>query len=410
MVVRRIRVNVSRVAVWLMIVSGIPLPAAAQSLLEALPVAEPATVGYRLGPVAVSPGFQAREIGVDTNVFDEPTNPKKDYVLAFTPTMGFYARFGFTQLFGSLATDLTWYKKYSSERGVSRQGRLRLDFGLARLRPSAGIAWVETRERPNPEIDLRARRVVTELQAKAGYDISPLLRVYLGGQAGKTRYQDSEVFADVALDAVLNRDTLAAEGGVVIAATPFTTVTVNAIRSRDTFESSPLRDSESTSGNFTATFGNDAILRGQTRVGFKQLVPVDPTLKTYKGLVSSTTLSTTGFWRGRVDLLVNRDVDYSFEEASAYFVSSLLDLAYNQRIAGAWDFEVRGSRAWLDYSAVDGAERDDTRIIYGGGLGYNLQNQSRIGMTWEYSERQSPERPDRRYTRRRIYGSWTYRR
>jgi hypothetical protein len=409
MVVRRMRVNVLKVAVWLLLVAGVS-PAAAQSLLEALPVAEPATVGYRLGPVAVSPGLQVREIGVDTNVFDEPTNPKKDYVLGLTPTMGLYARFGFTQLFGSIATDVTWYKKYSSERGASRQGRLRLDFGLARLRPTAGVAWVETRERPNPEIDLRARRLLTELQAKAGYDISPLFRVYLGGQAARTRYRDGEVFEDVALDAVLNRDTMAGEAGVMIVATPFTTLTVNAARSRDTFATSPLRDSESTSANFTASFGTDAILRGQTRVGFKQFVPVDPAVRTYKGLVSSTTLSTTGFWRGRVDLMLNRDVDYSFEEASAYFVSSVLDLTYNQRIAGAWDFEVRGSRAWLDYSAVEGGERDDTRIIYGGGLGYNLQNQSRIGMAWEYSERQSPERPDRRYTRRRIYGSWTYRR
>lgn len=402
--------SVSRVAVWLVAVAGTTAPAAAQGLIEALPASEPTTFGYRLGPLAINPGFQVRELGVDTNVFDEPTNPKKDYVLGFSPTMDMYARLGFTQLFGSMSTDLTWYKKYSSERGASRQGRLRLDFGLARLRPSAGAAWVEMRERPNPEIDLRARRLLTELQLKAGYEISPLVRVYVGGQTGKTRYRDGEVFEDVALDAVLNRNTQSAEGGVVIAATPFTTVTVNAVRSRDRFESAPLRNSESTSGNFTASFGTDAILRGQTRIGFKQFVPVDPDVKTYKGLVSSTTLSTTGFWRGRIDLTLNRDVDYSFEEASAYFVSSVLDLTYNQRIAGAWDFEVRGSRAWLDYSAIDGAERDDTRIIYGGGVGYNLQNLSRIGMAWEYSERQSPERPDRRYTRRRIYGSWTYRR
>ena len=380
-----------------------------QSLLDALPPSEPTTFAYRLGPLQANPGLQIREIGVDTNVFDEPVNPKKDYVIGLTPTLGLYSRLGFTQFFGSIDTDLTYYHKYTSERSVSRSFRGRLNFDLSRLRPVLGAAYVESGDRPNAEIDLRARRKQTELNAQLGYEISPLVRVYAGAKRANTTYDDTEVFQAVNLDDVLSRRTESAEAGVYIAATPFTTVQVYAGTSRDKFAAAPLRDTDSSVGNVQVTFGTDAILRGTARVGFRSTNPVDPKVRDFKGLITSTTLSTTGFWRGRIDLTLNRDIDYSFEEQSGYFVATTVDLAYNQRIAGAWDFELRGSRTGMDYSSVEAEARQDVRLIYSAGVGYNLQSQSRIGFAYEYSERDSPERSDRRYTRRRVVGSWTYR-
>jgi hypothetical protein len=50
--------------------------------------------------------------------------------------------------------------------------------------------------------------------------------------------------------------------------------------------------------------------------------------------------------------------------------------------------------------------RDQVRS-YGGGAGYRLRNNMRLGVTWETNRRQSALN-DRDYVRRRIYASLIY--
>ncbi len=44
-------------------------------------------VGYRLGPFLVNPNIAVPEFGHDSNVFNEQTAPKEDYVVKFTPVI-----------------------------------------------------------------------------------------------------------------------------------------------------------------------------------------------------------------------------------------------------------------------------------------------------------------------------------
>jgi hypothetical protein len=57
---------------------------------------DPATVRMRIGPLGVTPRFELTNFGVDTNVFNEPTDadPKEDVTATFTPSVDLWLRMG----------------------------------------------------------------------------------------------------------------------------------------------------------------------------------------------------------------------------------------------------------------------------------------------------------------------------
>ena len=127
------------------------------------------------------------------------------------------------------------------------------------------------------------------------------------------------------------------------------------------------------------------------------------------GLISTVNLAYTSFWRGKMSFTAERDVQYSFEEAEGYFVGTSGSFIYNQRVMGPMDVQVQYGLGVMDYGHQLGADaRVERAVTYAGGVGYNRNDGARLGFTYEYSQRHSDERPDRRFTRRRLYGSLTY--
>lgn len=371
---------------------------------------DPATFAFRLGPVLATPGLTVREIGVDTNVFDEPEDPKRDFMATVTPDLNLFLRVGVLRVTAASAADFTYYREYAEERAVSRQVRLRTDLLLGRLRPWATGAYVQTRDRLNEELDRRAPRTGVEYGAGVGFEISPKTRIYVSGARTGTEFRDGEVFQGVDLTEAFNRTSEQAQGGIEISLTPFTTLTLTGGVHRDVFDGAPLRDSESRAAGLVLEFSPEAVIRGQLRVGYRDFQPEDPALAPFQGVTASGGLAFTLLGRTRVEVGGSRDVEYSFEDEEGYFVQSGVDLTVTQRVLGAWDLQVRGGRRWLDYTRpTEGAGRRQDRVdAIAAGIGYNLRDRSRVGLQWEYTERGAPLRPDRRYDRQRIYGSWTY--
>jgi hypothetical protein len=129
-------------AVWL----GAPTVALAQGpLTEGFGDAEPATFAFRLGPILATPGLTVREIGVDTNVFDEPVDPKRDYMATVSPDLQLFARLGLLRVTATSAADFTYYREYAEERAISpadsRAHGLHAEppspLGVRRVRPDA---------------------------------------------------------------------------------------------------------------------------------------------------------------------------------------------------------------------------------------------------------------------------------
>src|SRR5687767_6215390 len=67
-------------------------------LTTALTDAEPQSGTLTLGRVKLAPGVVVREIGWDSNVFDEAENPKEDFIISIAPDVSAFTRLRFLQL------------------------------------------------------------------------------------------------------------------------------------------------------------------------------------------------------------------------------------------------------------------------------------------------------------------------
>ena len=167
------------VVLMIMALLSVAREAAAQSavgggpLTSALPETEPATGVLGGGPIRFAPGLTVREIGYDSNVFDESAEegPKEDWVLAVSPDVSAFSRLRFVRLSAYAGSELTYYKEYVDERSVGYAGRGRIDFLFSKVRPFVGFGQTRTRTRPNGEIDTRAKRVYVAHSGGVAFDL-----------------------------------------------------------------------------------------------------------------------------------------------------------------------------------------------------------------------------------------------
>ena len=163
---------------------------------------------------------------------------------------------------------------------------------------------------------------------------------------------------------------------------------------RTHFNIEPLRNATSTAGFATFRFAADAVVTGIMTLGYRDMQPVDPLTKPFRGFIGI----------GRDRLSVSRDrplqlptakrgTEYSFDAAEAYYVENALALSYTHRLFGDVDIQVRrgeiGLRLQRPRSTVRPHEgHTDTAA---GSLGYNLRNRTRIAVNYEIARRRSPE-------------------
>ena len=379
-------------------------------LTSALPDTEPTVGVLGGGPVRFAPGITVREIGYDTNVFDESAEerPKEDWVVAANPDISAFSRLRFARISAYGGSELTYYHQYESERSVGYAGRGRVDFLLSNVRPFVGAGRTRTRTRPNGEVDTRANRVEEEWSAGVAFDLSPTSLIY--GSWIQARNEFENAFEDgVDLSRALTRQSDEYQAGLKTDLTPLLSVQVYGRRAEDIFRFEPLRNATSTAALATFRAAADAVVTGVITVGYLDLRPVDPKAKPFRGLTGSAAISFPFAELGRFTLTGRRATEYSFDASEAYFVENSVMLAYTHRLAGEIDLQVRGGRSMFDYSArVDLPARTDTLDTAAGSLGYNLRNRTRIALNYEISKRRAPELPARNYDRRRIYLSWLF--
>src|SRR5206468_3084305 len=79
---------------------------------------DPASVRVRIGPLYLNPTIGLTNLGVDDNVFNDPTSaaPKKDFTLTLTPKTDLWLHMGPTWVVGSIKEEINWYQQYASER------------------------------------------------------------------------------------------------------------------------------------------------------------------------------------------------------------------------------------------------------------------------------------------------------
>jgi Putative beta-barrel porin 2 len=369
--------------------------------------ADPENAPLKIGPVELRPTLVFRNVGVDGNVFNQAENPKRDLTLTASPALEAVIRPPRTRLSYRTAADFVYFRTYSEERHINRSVAARVELDLAYVQPFASIDATQFRERPNTEIDLRARTRSRNYTAGLRLPLGPVVSATLGVRRQTSRYDPGEQFRGVDLASELNSETNAIDGTVAFELTPLTTVGLAVSKEEDRFDGSPLRDSDSLRVAPTISFKPYGPFSGSATVGWRRFDAVDPSVADYSGLIAGGTIGVVIVDRYHVETTFGRDIRYSYERDTPIYVWISGRGTLRMDLLGGVDVKVVGGRDVMAYKTRLGAvpaPPRDTHVLYGAGLGYNLRERIRIGIDAESSRRTSAFAP-RGYRSNRVFAS-----
>src|SRR5512134_3977191 len=93
-----------------------------------------------IGPFGLWPSITIRSIGVDSNVFNEPENPKRDFTATLIPALQVVVRPPRTSLTITTSSDFVYFREYADGRHVNRSFGGSGEFDLTYVRPFATFA------------------------------------------------------------------------------------------------------------------------------------------------------------------------------------------------------------------------------------------------------------------------------
>lgn len=377
---------------------------------QALPPDPAEGAQMQVGPFAFRPTLTLSNIGTDSNVFNEAENPKQDFTATISPVLQVIARGGPARLSYTARLDYVWFQTYSSERSANARSDGRFELRFTRLVPFVAAGLIDTRDRPNAEIDVRADRRETHVAAGAALVIGPTAVAAITVRRQQTDFASDEVFAGVSLERQLDETLRAGDAELRLELTPLTTFSMKGSWEQQEFAFSPERDSHSIILRPALEFNPSALISGTLMVGFRAFETSDPLLPDFNGTIAQIDLGYVLGGTTRVQGRVTRDVHYSYEPQHPYYVSLGWQATLMQQISGPFDVQVTGGRQRLDYEARGaGDARTMTVDTYGGGAGVRIGDQSRVGLSVEISRRRGGEGlTGRDYDRNRVFGSFSY--
>jgi hypothetical protein len=366
----------------------------------------PGTIVY--GPLTLTPSLVIKDMGLDDNVFNEAVDPKSDFTFTLTPRASVGLRARRVRLTYVSTLDYVYYQSYASERGANLTSEARVEVDLGRFRPYVSLAGANTRNRLNTEVDARARHHDQIYSAGVAVRVRSRTSLLLSGRHGAIEYEPDEAFRGVSLQESFNSQVDGVEGGVGIELTPITTFSVLAQREQQRFDLSPSRDSNSWRVWPTLSFNPTGLLTGTAAVGYRHFDACDPRLPDYSGLVASVTIGATIYGRHQLQSTYLRDVQYSYDPSTPYYVANGGRVTWTTVVIGPVDVRATVGRNLMHYRGGTDDAGSDTATIFGGGMGYRFSEHARLGLNAEWIERNSDRSANREYRNRRIFASLTW--
>jgi hypothetical protein len=391
-----------------MLFALIPAAATARQIPTNDPVAE---APFRIGVVGISPVFGLRNIGVDTNVFYDVIDPKQDFTTTAIGGAEAWLRTGkgLVSLGGNM--EYIYFAEYETERSFNSDAKGQFELRFNKLRPYASAATVNRRDRPGFEIDKRVRHYETDYHAGTDIRIASKGAVRIDYRHRDYRIPSDEIYQGRSLAEELNRTLEVIDVGWRHRLTSMTTWITRVSRESERFEQNTIRNSDSTRVSSGFELGQLALIRGRAFVGYRKLTPADGGLiPEFSGVTADISVSYTAPTQTRLTADVDRDVQYSYERRTPYYVLTGWTATLTQRVVGRWDGQLSGGRDRLAYEAIAGFlpdARTDFVNRFGGGVGYNMSDQVRVSFDVANYARRS-DLPGREYNGLRAGISVTY--
>jgi hypothetical protein len=358
---------------------------------------------YKLGPLYLTPRFELKNAGVDTNVLYTQTDRVGDTSIIFGPALQTALPVGHRlRLTSESALDINYYRRRGSERSVdfSAQGRAELDIGP--LTFSGGGGGGETRQRFTLEMNNRVRR--QESWGTLGLRFRATARVSMALIASSRVHRfENDLVNGVNLREAFDCDSrvLTAEGRYAL--TRQTTFLTSAEVIADLFlaqrESAPRSNR---SYRYLAGFelGQRAFMSGKVLVG-RRVFAGSAGVPAYRGpaLTIATQMPLMRF--GRLTSTFDRDVRYALVSAltredrlrnifvhTTWREEAAIELPFDLMLRGTYGFE--SLRFLLPYPTGARQERrvDHARIL-GGSVLRRIARGVRLGVRLHWTERLS---------------------
>jgi hypothetical protein len=367
------------------------------------------------GPLALTPRLGLRDVGVDSNVLNSSGDPQKDFTATFLTGADAWLTAGRTRLTSKTEVGWVYYQDLVGQRSFDFAEKARYDVFLNRVVPYVIGEYDRTRQRLNYEIDARALRtsgtagggVILRAGARLSFDVGAVRR--------RLSFADDQTIEGVRLAAALNRTEDLLNTTVRVSLTPLTTFVVLMGGEHDRFEFSSFRDSNSVRVEPGFELKPYALISGRALVGYRHFDALTPGVPDFSGVVAAVDVSYTMREMTRLAVVFNRDVDYSYEVTSPYYISTGGTLTLTQAVGTSWDVLARIGRTRLAYQGLsslgvpisDQSTRTDRVFLYGIGVGRRIAEDVRVGVNAEWLRRSSPIQV-RTYTGVKIGGSVTY--
>lgn len=344
----------------------------------------------RLGPVALTPKIGLRNVGVDTNIFNSTGTPQKDFTATFVSGTDAWLRVGRAVVSSKTTADWVYFQKTASQRSFNVNEDARMDVDLLRLVPRAGGSFLNTRQRPNDEIDERVQQRNVGAFAGVSIPVGSKFSLDLDGRQTRYDYSGGDV-SDEDIATALNRQSRAGSFVVSVELTPLTTFSVRAERQVDRFEFTPERNSDSVRVMPGFKFEPSAIISGSAFVGYRKFETPSPAVPNFSGVVAEVELKFLAMDLFRITGKARRDVEYSLDLHESFYVSSSIEAEIVQALGLDWDVVGRVRRGRLAYqqTGASASGRVDHAVQTGIGLGRRLGTDMRIGFDVDYVKRQS---------------------
>jgi hypothetical protein len=368
----------------------------------------------RLGPLWMNPTISFPNVGIDTNVFNDPPNivPSKDFTVTAVPETELWLRLGRTWLSGTVREEINWYQKYTTERSANSTYILGWKAPLNRLLLGTTATWVNTRERPGFEIDARAKR--KEPSYEGTVEVRGFAKTFIGvgGSWRRVAFDEAAIFKGNSLQEQLDRTETSASLSVRHALTPLTSIAFSAGRSKQQYRVATSRNATSDDYKVSLSFDPAALLKGSASFGYSSYQPESADLPHYNGTTADVELAYTLLDSTRMSIEVVRSVEFSYDVEQPYFILTGGNFSIAQQVFGPIDVVARLGTQRLAYQTrvganVEAPDRTDRVKTYGGGVGYRLGQSLRLGFNVD-KERRTSVVADREYRGLKYGTSITY--
>lgn len=346
----------------------------------------------RLGPLFLTPRLSISNVGIDTNV--NRVSPQADASQRkrdFTATVwgGLFVDLAGRRLsaHAEAGAGYVYYLTYTAERAVNpgifnASVHYRLTNKVTLY--SAGGRYAYVKDRPNFEIESRARRLEQDAGIGVRYALTPRLDLDFENRWRRVRYDQGEFYRDTHLATQLDRRGTDQRFSVSYALTPFTRVFGSGRWQQERFASAGEKSGGTTAVGGGFDFTGRGLLSGRAELGQMRFKPRDAGSPGYTGLYAQTAVTLTLRDTTALTVGYERSLAASYSTTQSHYTYDWYQSSLRQSIGRSFDIEIAGQHNVPRYLAQGGLGGPrQTTTTYRASLGHT-RRQSRYAVYAEY--------------------------